>query len=128
MVNSQMNNEADISTAQLSDFLTISPLRRQLEEIVFKSRQHLGFFSRTPSRALEYPWVVEQLRVPPGQRIVDLGAGVSVLPLVLSEMGHSITTIDYSAKIVNDFPREKWNEWGFLDNSAISNDINLTAS
>jgi 2-polyprenyl-3-methyl-5-hydroxy-6-metoxy-1,4-benzoquinol methylase len=57
------------------------------------------------------------------QRVVDLGAGVSVLPLLLSERGHEVVTVDYSSKIVMNIPKEKWNEWGFLDYSILRGSI-----
>jgi 2-polyprenyl-3-methyl-5-hydroxy-6-metoxy-1,4-benzoquinol methylase len=92
-------------------------------EIVDTSRRYLGFFTRTPPRALEYPWVLEQVDAASTQHVVDLGAGVSVVPLLLSERGHEVVTVDYSSKIVMNIPKEKWNEWGFLDYSLLRRNI-----
>src|SRR5690606_11557505 len=46
---------------------------------------------------------------------LDLGAGVSPVPLALASRGWSVTTVDYSDTTRTLAEAGKLNEWGFLD-------------
>lgn len=91
-----------------------------LHEIVALSRQHFGWYTKQNMRCIEYPWIVERCR-PLGRNVLDVGAGVSPVPLFLAEKcGKSVVTVDYSNSVV---PLERIamrNEWGFLDYSGIN--------
>ncbi len=94
-----------------------------LVEALFNSKNRLGFFPDHLPRCIEYPWIVAELAEKNPMRIADVGAGVSVLPFLLSNRGHSVLTIDSHPMIRNTMPPESWNEWGFLDYSEIDPQI-----
>lgn len=67
-------------------------------------------------RAFEYPWVLCQLPERRGRRILDVGAGVSPLPLQLAATGADVLTVDNSLEVRRPGCDESaWNEWGYLD-------------
>lgn len=109
----------DIDPADLSTMLVASPQLRLLNELVASSREAFGFFPAHSPRALEYPWVLAELQdMAHGSRILDVGAGVNVLPLALARRGAAVTTIDAHPLVRDPRRREDWNEWGFLDYAA----------
>ena len=83
--------------------------------LVRLSREKLGFFTRTVSRMLEYPWIASQLGDVAGKRIVDVGAGVGPLPFYLAERGALVATVDNHPRVQTLETRAQWNEWGFLN-------------
>jgi hypothetical protein len=89
-----------------------------LIEAIALSRDELGFFPDHLPRMIEYPWVISQLAGRSCLRILDAGAGVSVLPLLLADRGHRVITADPHLCVRNGTPRESWDEWGFLDYAA----------
>jgi len=94
-----------------------------LRLIMDVSRNRLGFYTKTSIRAIEYPWMVEKIAGVKIGRIADIGAGVSPLPIVLGQIGYSVTTIDFH-QIVRDLNNlDDWNEWGFLDYSKLISGI-----
>jgi len=87
-----------------------------LLECLATSRRELGFFPDHAPRCIEYPWVLERVRRSGERlRVADVGAGVNVLPLLLADDGHSVTTIDPHPDRRELADRDTWNEWGFLD-------------
>lgn len=110
----------DIEADVLAAALARSPTPELLQTVVDISRRRFGWFTRHPSRAFEYPWVVHRLSGSRGGRAVDIGAGVSPVPLLLSLYGVQVTTVDDS-DVVRDpaAGTRDWNEWGFLDYSAL---------
>jgi 2-polyprenyl-3-methyl-5-hydroxy-6-metoxy-1,4-benzoquinol methylase len=113
----------DISDATLREALPLVTAPLVLFEAVTLSRSKLGFFPDHLPRCIEYPWIVQQLGGRGCLRIIDAGAGVSVLPLMLAEDGHVVITIDPHRLVRNGMPCESWNEWGFLDYSQIDERI-----
>jgi 2-polyprenyl-3-methyl-5-hydroxy-6-metoxy-1,4-benzoquinol methylase len=111
------SHPTDISLQSLADTLVRSPYPALGREIVDFSRESLGFFTRTASRVLEYPWIIRQIETPEGKNILDFGAGVNPLPLWLARSGANVITIDTHTKriTVNDLPQ--CDEWGFFDYS-----------
>lgn len=89
-----------------------------LAKIIETSQEHLGFFTRHLPRRLEYPWILERVSKC-GETIVDLGAGVSPLPLLLALAGKHVTTVDYSDTVREIAEKSTWNEWGYLDYAQI---------
>ncbi|MGC8495194.1 MAG: methyltransferase domain-containing protein [Syntrophobacteraceae bacterium] len=80
------------------------------------SRERLGFFTKTSSRALEYPWLLETLSpLGAGVRTLDIGAGVSPLPFMLAEHGMLVDTLDSHPVTRTRDRKADWNEWGFMD-------------
>lgn len=47
-----------------------------------------------PSKRWEYPWALERARPAPGARVLDAGAGASVLPLHLASRGCRVVAVD----------------------------------
>lgn len=105
----------DISPVSLSDALQKTRYPSLLRTVVNFSRANLGFFTSHYPRSLEYPWLLAQLQAFPAATILDIGAGVSPVPLFLAESGHTVTTVDSHPTVRTPVSRADWNEWGFLD-------------
>lgn len=88
---------------------------RLLLELTRLSREKLGFFPKTIIRTIEYPWFARRLSPVPGQRVLDIGAGVCVLPLWLAQQDIDVVTIDFSRHHRDPDDKTGWNEWGYLD-------------
>jgi 2-polyprenyl-3-methyl-5-hydroxy-6-metoxy-1,4-benzoquinol methylase len=112
------------SDMPLEIFNTMAPLieeRNLLRLIMDCSRSHLGFFTRTSSRTIEYPWVMEKLNnLTVGSRILDIGSGVSPIPIMLAERGMLVSCVDAHPRVRRLLNRSDWNEWGYLDYSLFS--------
>lgn len=106
----------DISPQTLAWARAHSPTPRSLDELVRLSRKYFGWFSRQCARAFEQPWVLEQIGKPLFKPVLDIGAGVSPLPILLAQRGIRVVTVDHSATIRQYGRDEKsWNDWGYLD-------------
>jgi SAM-dependent methyltransferase len=106
----------DVTAEALTEALERSPTPDLLQTVVDVSRRRFGWFTRHPSRAFEYPWVVARLSGRRGGSVIDIGAGVSPVPLLLALYGVQVTTVDDS-DVVRDpaAGMTGWDEWGFLD-------------
>jgi 2-polyprenyl-3-methyl-5-hydroxy-6-metoxy-1,4-benzoquinol methylase len=114
----------DISSHDLDVMLALTPHREALRELVDSGRERIGFFPAHNPRALEYPWVLTSLPAQPtGMRILDVGAGVNPLPLVLAQRGAHVVTMDNHPLQRDLGQRDEWNEWGFLDYSQLDTRI-----
>jgi 2-polyprenyl-3-methyl-5-hydroxy-6-metoxy-1,4-benzoquinol methylase len=112
-------NGHDIGLPELAYGIMETPDWPLLIELVALSRAHLGFFPGTIIRTIEYPWFARKLERHAGQPILDVGAGVSVLPLWLAKSGSKVTTLDNHPHKRGMEHIDRWNEWGFLDYSVI---------
>ncbi len=111
-----MTHPHDISAEDLASMETMSLSIATMREVVSESRKILGFFPAHNPRALEYPWVLDQLPEDlSGWRILDVGAGVNVVPFMLANRGAEVSTLDNHPITRDPLRRESWNEWGFLD-------------
>jgi SAM-dependent methyltransferase len=110
----------DIPAANLKRALTQAHRPDLLNEIVETSRRTFGFFTRHYPHTINYTWVLERLEfLKPSSNILDMGAGVSPLPVMLAGRGHKVDCVDGS-RYVRKFPVDaSWNEWGFFDYAAI---------
>ena len=112
------------SDMPLEMFNIMAPLSEQkdlLRLIMDCSRSHLGFFTRTSSRVIEYPWLMEKMNgLPVGSRILDIGSGVTPVPIMLAERGLLVSCVDAHPRVRRGDNRNEWNEWGFLDYSMFS--------
>lgn len=113
----------DISDHTLIDAIPLVDDPLLLLEALTVSRAKLGFFPDHLPRCIEYPWIVQRLDGREPLRIVEAGAGVSVLPFLLANRGHSVITADPHTTRRNETPRDSWNEWGFLDYSKLDHRI-----
>lgn len=86
-----------------------------LLELAKLSRTILGFFPKTIIRTIEYPWFAHRLDTGSPGRVLDLGAGVSVLAFWLAQRGNQVVTIDNHPLRRDPAEKEDWNEWGYLD-------------
>jgi SAM-dependent methyltransferase len=102
--------------ASVLEYEQLSGHRSLLAEAIFVSLQAFGFYTRHAPRYLEYPWIIERIlhASAPGA-VLDLGAGVSPVPLILAARDWAVTTVDYSQTIRSVTQPGKLNEWGFLD-------------
>ncbi len=75
-----------------------------------------GYFDDYPPYRIVYPWMLRRLRgLSSGARLLDLGAGINPLPLVLAEAGFVVDCVD-SSNIVRTLPATAdWNGWGFFN-------------
>ena len=106
----------DIGEEGLAWALARSPAPETLTALVSRAREHFGWFSKQVSRAFEYPWVMDQLGCLPETTVLDVGAGISPLPLLLAELGAKVITVDHSPtqRVLEQNARE-WTGWGFFD-------------
>lgn len=110
----------DISDADIA--LARAEARRPdlLDELVAAGRSVFGFFPDHYPHTLNYPWVLERLELlATGSRVLDVGAGISPLPIVLARRGLQIDCIDKSPTTRTMPAAADWNEWGFFDYSAV---------
>jgi len=119
--------EYDIGEEGLAAALGKSPTPELLGDLVRLSRERFGWFTRQETRALEIPWVIVAARDISGKQILDIGAGVSPLPLYLAQKGATVKTVDHSEIIrVPGKGQRSWDEWGFLDYELL--DSRITSS
>jgi len=114
----------DIGDKNLEWAIKNSEFPEILQALVDLSRKCFGFFNKTLSRSIEYPYILNKLGVFDEKHILDVGAGVSPLPLYLAMKGASVVTVDNSEivrQLKSDFPA--WNAWGFFDYGSIQNGI-----
>jgi SAM-dependent methyltransferase len=95
-----------------------NPLR--LAEIRLCAWKSTGFYPNHAPRLWEYPAVADLMTdlIPPGSRIVDVGAGVTPLVPYLTALGYLIDTVDPSPIRRVWPPQPDWSEWDFLDYAA----------
>ena len=114
----------DIGEEGLAVALARSPLPDLLLELVCLARDHFGWFSRHAPRTFEYPWVVAEMGDIPGKRILDIGAGISPLPLLLAGHGAQVVTVDNSPLLRTlEQIKTDWNGWGYLDYACLDSNI-----
>jgi SAM-dependent methyltransferase len=106
----------DMSADDLTEALAGSDRAGLLGELVDISRAAFGFFVDQFTYTINYPWVAARLEdLPAGSRVLDVGAGVSPIPLWLADRGVLVDTVD-NHPIVRTLPNtEDWNGWGFFD-------------
>jgi SAM-dependent methyltransferase len=107
--------DAGVETLRRAVLISAHPMT--LLECVVVARRELGFFPDHLPRTIEYPWILETIRSTGRTqlRILDVGAGVNVLPLLLTDDGHRVTTVDSHSIVRTEPDRPTWTEWGYLD-------------
>jgi 2-polyprenyl-3-methyl-5-hydroxy-6-metoxy-1,4-benzoquinol methylase len=116
----------DITNDALYEILQCESYKQSdlLYETVCVSRSIFGWFTKHFPRLYEYPWLLSILgRNLKGMTIVDFGAGLSPLPIMLNLRGAKVHTIDNSLTEVDITHIGKRNEWGFLDYSQLCKNI-----
>lgn len=111
----------DIDPQALNSIKRVHPSPAALDYLVDLSRRHFGWFTKHLPRTFEYPWLLTSIGDVESRKILDIGAGVSPLPVALSKAGAYVVTVDSSRQIRSRLAKANtWNEWGFLDYSLIS--------
>lgn len=111
----------DLSDARLADLRKMTPFPATLDELVVASRRTFGWFTRQEARSLEYPWVIENCGPIAGAHVIDVGAGLSPIPIVLAARGASVTTIDYMP--ADQIDARTRDEWGYFDYSVLGGNL-----
>jgi len=110
-------NKRDIKneTLNLASPFIACPFR--LIHVLTSSKNTIGFFPDQTSRCIEYPWFIEKIENLKPRSLVDVGSGVSVVPILSARLGCSVTTIDNHPMKRTQESKNEWDEWGFLDYS-----------
>jgi SAM-dependent methyltransferase len=116
----------DISKDDLSSAMESAARPDLLRQLVDTSRRAFSFFTSHYPHTINYPWVARTLEgLPRRSRVLDIGAGVSPLPLFLAERGAFVDCVDPHPTVRTPPPADDWNEWGFFDYGRVH--PNLTA-
>jgi SAM-dependent methyltransferase len=110
----------DIAADELQRALAEATRPDLLLELAATARAVFGFFPNQYSYTLNYPWVLERLeQIPRCAHVLDVGAGVSPVPVILANRGLRVDCVDNS-EIVRKMPVGiDWNEWGFFDYAVV---------
>jgi 2-polyprenyl-3-methyl-5-hydroxy-6-metoxy-1,4-benzoquinol methylase len=110
----------DIDDVELARARAEAPRPDLLDELIATGRAVFGFFPNHYPYTLNYPWVLERLELlSPGARVLDVGAGVSPLPILLAQRGLRVDCVDNSPTSRTMPVTAEWNEWGFFDYSTV---------
>ena len=95
----------------------------QLLSIITASRSMFGWYTKHYPRLYEYPWVLTELGDDlTDKRIVEFGAGISPLPLLIALKGGEVKTIDTGKEVfLQEIPNR--NEWGYFNYSTLDEKI-----
>jgi len=121
--NNQKQHIRDIRPGTLEAAIPLVNNPLLLIEAINVSRQNVGFFPDHLPRCVEYPWIIDSLGEHQCQLIIDAGAGISSLPLLLAKRGHKVITVDPHETNRTNTPINTWNEWGFLDYHTLNSQI-----
>lgn len=114
----------DISEADLARALDAAPRPDLLRQLVDISREVFEFYVAQYSYTLTYPWAAAHLeQLPPCSRVLDIGAGVSPIPIFLARRGQVVDCIDDNPHTRTLPATDDWNEWGFFDYSILHKDL-----
>jgi len=113
----------DLDFAGLAAGCRLADDWQTLLALVAQSRAHIGFFPRTIIRCIEYPWFAARLGALKPGSVLDLGAGLSVMPFWLADEGWDVLTVDLHPLDRTYQPRHEWNEWGYLDYASLDRRI-----
>jgi SAM-dependent methyltransferase len=116
----------DISEDDLSLAMAAAARPDLLGRLVDSSRRIFGFFPSHYHHTIGCPWVARMLEdLPRSYRVLDIGAGLSAVPVLLAEQGAIVDCVDSHAVVRTLPPSPDWNEWGFFDYGQLH--PNLTA-
>lgn len=95
-----------------------------LRELVDTSRRVFGFYTGHYPHTINYPWMIEHLEhLSSGSRLLDIGAGVSPVPIVLADRGMFVDCVDNNANVRTLPSNVHWNEWGFFDYATVHRNL-----
>jgi hypothetical protein len=95
-----------------------------LDQLMTISRRTFGAWDEYSLYPIVWPWVAARLQGSAvGSHILDIGAGVTPIPLFLAEKGALVDCVDRSP-IQRVFPtQDEWNAWGFFDYGQLNSNI-----
>ncbi len=110
----------DYGHATLAPLVDRHPDPLALMALRFHAWQTTRFYPDHAPRLWEYPVVARLItdNLPPGSRLIDVGAGVTPLAPFLTGRGFTVDTVDPSPRRREWPPADDWNEWDFLDYGA----------
>lgn len=121
---SEERHPRDLSDADLARARAEATRPDLLDELVAAGRDVLGFFPDLYPHTFNYPWMLERLEpLRPEARVLDVGAGVSPLPIVLARRGILVDSVDKSSRVRRMPVGADWDEWGFFDYSVVDQRI-----
>ncbi|MGI0011582.1 MAG: DUF4214 domain-containing protein [Nitrosopumilaceae archaeon] len=94
-----------------------------LLQLINTSRRYFGWFTKHYPRLCEYPWIAKKMPQVRNKMILDIGTGISPMPLYLAENGAKVITVDNNKTVKKLNNNASWNEWGFLDYSELNQNI-----
>ncbi len=108
----------DLGSERLAWAMERVPEKAEFQLLVDLSREKLGWFPKHLTRCFEYAWALAALRPAKGIRALEIGAGVSPLPIALALEGATVVTCDNDPNVLEPGPgiRDK-DSWGYLDYS-----------
>jgi len=119
-----LSHKRDLSPEDFNIMSIVTDYPLLLRVLVDKSRDAFGFFAAHTPRCLEYPWILSCLPDKMnGISVLDVGAGVNPVPLVLADRGANVFTVDNHALRRDLSQKQDLNEWGYLDYSVIESRI-----
>lgn len=82
------------------------------------SMREFGFFSSHPPRKYEYSWILEQMENRTPGKVIDIGAGISPVPVILRDWGYEVTTID-----LGDSGGKEWGCYQYVGITSVNADF-----
>jgi len=116
-------NSNDISDSLIEHIISEHETPELFLSLVEASRSLFGWYTKHYPRVWEYPWIISEIGEELcGLTVAEFGAGLSPLPLVLSEHGAKVITLDRGPEVNLKDVAGKC-EWGFFDYSQLDNSL-----
>jgi cyclopropane fatty-acyl-phospholipid synthase-like methyltransferase len=116
----RVSHPRDISADDFQIALASQRDPGSFSQLVELSRSAFGFYTSHFPHTINYPWIVERLEhLPAGSHLLDIGSGVSPVPLFLAGKNLFVDCVDNSAHVRRLPFADDWNEWGFFDYRAL---------
>jgi SAM-dependent methyltransferase len=117
---SETGHPRDIAEEDLAAAVIAADRPELLRELVGLGRATFGFFPRYATATIYYPWVAARLEcLQAGSRVLEVGPGLSPLPLFVARRGCFVDCVDSHPKTCTLPPQPDWTEWGYFDYATI---------
>jgi SAM-dependent methyltransferase len=112
----QPTHPHDLPTEDVGVALASTDRPDLLRGLMQISRETFGFYTRYFPFTIKHGWAAAELEaLSPGSRALEIGAGLSPLPVFLARREVLVDCVDNSDLIRQLPPKDDWNEWGFFD-------------